>query len=69
MILLFAGMQSSLAMVYDREMGSMPMLLVSPLPYLLVAKLLAGTVVAVLQVYAYLAIARLWRSRRRRSAI
>ena len=32
MILLFAGMQSSLAMVYDREMGSMRVLLVSPLP-------------------------------------
>ena len=55
MILLFAGMQTSLAMVYDREMGSMRVLLVSPLPrwYLLVAKLLAGTLVAVLQVYAY----------------
>jgi ABC-2 type transport system permease protein len=62
MILLFAGMQSSLAMVYDREMGSMRVLLVSPLPrwYLLVCKLLAGTLVAVLQVYAYLAIAWLW---------
>ena len=62
MILLFAGMQSSLAMVYDREMGSMRVLLVSPLPrwYLLVCKLLAGTLVAVLQVYAYLAIAYLW---------
>ena len=62
MILLFAGMQSSLAMVYDREMGSMRVLLVSPLPrwYLLVSKLMAGTVVAVLQVYAFLAVAYLW---------
>ena len=62
MILLFAGMQSSLAMVYDREMGSMRVLLVSPLPrwYLLVSKLLAGTLVAVLQVYAYLAVAWFW---------
>jgi ABC-2 type transport system permease protein len=62
MILLFAGMQSSLAMVYDREMGSMRVLLVSPLPrwYLLFCKLLAGTLVAVLQVYAYLAVAWLW---------
>ncbi|MCC2664004.1 MAG: type transporter [Geminicoccaceae bacterium] len=62
MILLFAGMQSSLAMVYDREMGSMRVLLVSPLPrwYLLVAKLVAGTVVAVLQVYAFLAVAWFW---------
>jgi len=30
MIQLFNGMQSSLSMVYDREMGSMRMLLVSP---------------------------------------
>ena len=30
MILLFNGMQSSLSMVYDREMGSMRMLLVEP---------------------------------------
>ncbi len=62
MILLFAGMQSSLAMVYDREMGSMRVLLVSPLPrwYLLVSKLLAGTLVAVLQVYAFLVVAWFW---------
>lgn len=32
MIQLFNGMQSSLSMVYDREMGSMRTLLVSPLP-------------------------------------
>jgi ABC-2 type transport system permease protein len=65
MILLFAGMQSSLAMVYDREMGSMRMLLASPLPrwYLLVCKLLAGTLVAVVQVYVYLAIAYFWEIR------
>lgn len=62
MVLLFAGMQSSLAMVYDREMGSMRVLLVSPLPrwYLLFCKLLAGTLVAVVQCYVYLAIAYLW---------
>jgi len=62
MILLFAGMQSSLAMVYDREMGSMRVLLVSPSPrwYLLVCKLMAGVVVAVLQVYVFLAIAWFW---------
>jgi len=43
MILLFNGMQSSLSMVYDREMGSMRVLLTSPLPrwYLLLCKLLA----------------------------
>jgi ABC-2 type transport system permease protein len=63
MILLFAGMQSSLAMVYDREMGSMRVLLVSPLPraYVLCCKLLAGTLVAVVQVYVFLAIAWFWR--------
>ena len=62
MIHLFNGMQSSLSMVYDREMGNMRTLLVSPLPrwYLLCAKLLAGTAVSVLQVYAYLLIAWFW---------
>ncbi|MFQ5783314.1 MAG: ABC transporter permease [Alphaproteobacteria bacterium] len=59
MIQLFNGMQSSLSMVYDREMGSMRTLLVSPLPrwYLLTCKLLAGVAVSILQVYAFLAIA------------
>jgi len=62
MIQLFQGMQSSLSMVYDREMGSMRTLLVSPLPrwFLLLAKLLAGTVVSVLQAYVFLAIAYFW---------
>ena len=55
-------MQSSLSMVYDREMGNMRTLLVSPLPrwFLLVCKLLAGTVVSLLQVYAFLLIAWFW---------
>jgi ABC-2 type transport system permease protein len=59
MIQLFNGMQSSLTMVYDREMGSMRILLVSPLPrwFLLMCKLLAGTAVSILQVYVFLAIA------------
>ena len=59
MIQLFNGMQSSLSMVYDREMGSMRTLLVSPLPrwYLLLCKLLAGTLVSILQVYTFLAVA------------
>jgi ABC-2 type transport system permease protein len=62
MILLFSGMQSSLSMVYDREMGSMRVLLVSPLPrwFLLTSKLLAGVLVACLQVYVFLAIAWFW---------
>jgi ABC-2 type transport system permease protein len=59
MIQLFNGMQSSLSMVYDREMGSMKTLLVSPLPrwYLLTCKLLAGVLVSVLQAYTFLAVA------------
>ncbi|MBV9859672.1 MAG: ABC transporter permease [Alphaproteobacteria bacterium] len=62
MILLFNGMLSSLSMVYDREMGSMRILLVSPLPrwFLLSCKLLAGVVVALPQVYVFLAIAWFW---------
>jgi len=61
MIQLFNGMQSSLALVYDREMGSMRLLLTSPLPrgYLLLAKLAAGTVISLFQVYAFLLIAEL----------
>jgi ABC-2 type transport system permease protein len=62
MIQLFNGMQSSLSMVYDREMGSMRMLLVSPLPrwFLLSSKLIAGTAVSILQVYVFLGIAWLY---------
>ncbi|MDO8845454.1 MAG: ABC transporter permease [Methylicorpusculum sp.] len=59
MIQLFNGMQSSLSMVYDREMGSMRILMVSPLPrwFLLTSKLIAGTAVSVLQAYVFLLIA------------
>jgi ABC-2 type transport system permease protein len=62
MIQLFNGMQSSLSLVYDREMGSMKTLLVSPLPrwYLLNCKLLAGVAVSILQVYTFLIIAVFW---------
>ena len=62
MIQLFNGMQSSLSMVYDREMGNMRTLLVSPFPrwFLLGAKLMAGVAVSILQVYAYLLIAYFW---------
>ena len=62
MVLLFNGMQSSLAMVYDREMGMMRLLLTAPLPrwYLLFSKLVAGTVLSVLQVYAFLIVAVLF---------
>jgi len=62
MVQLFNGMQSSLSMVYDREMGSMKTLLVSPLPrwYLLTCKLLAGVMVSVVQAYVFLLIAWLY---------
>jgi ABC-2 type transport system permease protein len=62
MILMFNGMLSSLSMVYDREMGSMRILMVSPLPrwFLLTSKLLAGVIVSILQAYAFLAIALIW---------
>ncbi|MGB1025090.1 MAG: ABC transporter permease, partial [Rhodospirillaceae bacterium] len=62
MIQLFNGMQNSLSMVYDREMGSMRLLLTSPLPrwWLLICRLLAGVVVSMVQVAAFLAITAAW---------
>ena len=59
MILLFNGMQSSLSLIYDREMVSIKRLLTSPLPrwWLLLCKLLGTMAISVLQVYAFLAIA------------
>src|SRR5438128_9242991 len=62
MIELFSGMQSSLSMVYDREMGNMRTLLVSPFPrwFLLTSKLAAGTAVSLAQVYAFLLVAYFW---------
>lgn len=61
MIQLFNGMQSSLSLVYDQEMGSMRLLLTSPLPrwWLLFCKLLAGVAVSILQVAVFLGIAAL----------
>lgn len=59
MVALFNGMQSSLSMVYDREMGVMRLLLTAPLPrgWLLAFKLLAGTALSVLQMTVFLLIA------------
>ncbi|MFD2176502.1 ABC transporter permease [Veronia pacifica] len=59
MILLFNGMQSSLSIVYDREMGSIKVLLTSPLPrsFLLLCKQIASATVSLLQVAAFLIIA------------
>lgn len=59
MIALFNGMQSSLAMVYDREMGVMRLLLTAPLPrgWILFCKLLAGTLLSFFQMLVFLAVA------------
>lgn len=58
-VLLFNGMLSSLALVYDREMGIMRLILTAPLPrwYLLFCKLVSGAVLSVLQAYAFLVVA------------
>lgn len=62
MVCLFNGMQSSLAMVYDREMGVMRLLLTAPLPraYLLACKLFGTTFLSVLQVLAFFLLAVLF---------
>ncbi|MFG6447053.1 ABC transporter permease [Roseateles sp. BYS180W] len=61
MVALFNGMQSSLSLVYDREMGLMRLLLTAPLPrgWVLTFKLLAGATLSLLQMLAFLAVARL----------
>src|SRR6201987_153475 len=61
-VLLFHGMQSSLAMVYDREMGMMRLLLTAPLPrwYLLLCKLVAGTALSIVTAYMFLAVSYLF---------
>jgi ABC-2 type transport system permease protein len=61
MVLLFNGMQSSLAMVYDREMGLMRLLLTAPLPrpWILFSKLMATAVLSLLQAAAFVVVAAL----------
>jgi len=61
MVMLFNGMQSSLAMVYDREMGLMRLLLTAPLPrpWILLSKLTATAVLSLIQVAAFVAVAAL----------
>jgi ABC-2 type transport system permease protein len=65
MMLLFHGMQNSLSMVYDREMGSMRILLTAPLPrwWLWGGRLLASTVTVVPIIYLFLLLARFWEVR------
>ena len=63
MIQLFNGMQSSLTMVYDRGNRRHAHAARQSIParwWLLTSKLLAGTLVSVLQVYAFLLIAWFW---------
>jgi ABC-2 type transport system permease protein len=59
MVLLFNGMQSSLAMVYDREMGLMRLLLTAPLPrwWILFSKLTATAVLSLAQAAAFVLVA------------
>ncbi len=61
MVLLFNGMQSSLAMVYDREMGLMRLLLTAPLPrpWILLSKLVATAVLSLAQALAFVLVALL----------
>lgn len=61
MIILFNSMQTSLSMVYDREMGSMKILLMSPVPrsFLLFCKLIAAACLSLLQVVIFLLLANL----------
>lgn len=58
MVQLFHAMSSSLSMVYDRETGSMRLLLTSPFPrnYLLACRILSNTLVSVIQVGIFLAV-------------
>jgi len=58
-VLLFNGMQSSLSLVYDTEVGTIRLLLTAPLPrwYLLLCKMIAGTLLSVVQCYAFLVVA------------
>ena len=63
MVLLFQGMQSSLSLVFDREAGILRLLLTAPVPrwFVLFSKLVASAVLGVVQAYAFLVIAALFR--------
>jgi ABC-2 type transport system permease protein len=62
MVVLFQAMQSALSLVYDRESGVMRVMLVTPLPrpWLLFAKILAATVLGLVQAAAFLVVAALF---------
>jgi ABC-2 type transport system permease protein len=62
MVLLFNGMQSSLTMIFDREMGSMKILLTSYINrnYLLFCKMFATSVVSTIQAITFLIVAKIY---------
>ena len=62
MVVLFQAMQSALSLVYDREVGVMRVMLVTPLPrpWLLFAKILGATALALFQASLFLAVAALF---------
>lgn len=62
MVLLFNGMQSSLTMIFDREMGSMKILLSSYINrnYLLFCKMFATAIVSTIQAITFLLIAKIY---------
>ena len=62
MVLLFNGMQSSLTMIFDREMGSMKILLTSYINrnYLLFCKMFATSIVSLFQAITFLLIAKIY---------
>lgn len=62
MVLLFNGMQSSLTMIFDREMGSMKILLTSYINrnYLLFCKMFATSIVSLFQAIIFLLIAKIY---------
>lgn len=62
MVLLFNGMQSSLTMIFDREMGSMKILLTSYINrnYLLFCKMFATALVSTLQAITFLLVAKVY---------
>jgi ABC-2 type transport system permease protein len=62
MVLLFNGMQSSLTMIFDREMGSMKILLTSYINrnYLLFCKMFATAIVSTLQAITFLIVAKIY---------
>ncbi len=62
MVLLFNGMQSSLTMIFDREMGSMKILLSSYINrnFLLFCKMFATSIVSTIQAITFLLIAKFY---------